>query len=65
MKVIINGKHLNISEKNLSELIQRLGFADKRIAVEYNQRIIPKVSYQDTKLYNGDCIEIIHAVGGG
>jgi len=47
------------------ELLQTLGYADKRVAVERNGEIVPKSQHGATVLRDGDQIEIVVAVGGG
>ena len=37
----------------------------ERIAVERNGEIIPKTSYQDIILQDGDVLEVVSFVGGG
>ncbi|HCW6213152.1 TPA: sulfur carrier protein ThiS, partial [Acinetobacter baumannii] len=51
--------------KNLLELIQYLALENKRYAIEFNSRIIPKSKLECTNISEFDRIEIIHAVGGG
>ena len=37
----------------------------KRIAIEINQTIVPRSAHTGTVLHSGDCVEIVHAIGGG
>ena len=46
-------------------LIDQLGYAGKRIAVERNGEIVPKSRHAATQLATGDQLEIVVAVGGG
>ena len=46
-------------------LIEQLGYAGKRIAVERNGEIVPKSQHGSTALAAGDQLEIVVAVGGG
>ena len=46
-------------------LIEQLGYAGKRIAVERNGEIVPKSQHANTELASGDQLEIVVAVGGG
>jgi len=46
-------------------LIEQLGYAGKRIAVERNGEIVPKSQHAATPLVSGDQLEIVVAVGGG
>jgi len=42
-----------------------LGHANKKIAVEVNEEIIPRSQLKNKLVVDGDKIEIINAVGGG
>jgi sulfur carrier protein len=46
-------------------LIDLLGYAGKRIAVERNGEIVPKSQHAGSSLATGDQLEIVVAVGGG
>ena len=66
MKIIVNGEEILLSEdSNIQDLINQLGFTNKRIAIEINEAIIPKSKYQSHSLKNHDRVEVINAVGGG
>ncbi|MBA3479506.1 MAG: sulfur carrier protein ThiS [Lautropia sp.] len=66
MKIILNGKpHPLERPMNVSELVDSLGFAGKRIAVERNDEIVPRSRHGRTPLASGDRVEIVVAVGGG
>jgi len=54
-------------DENLTaiELLEELGLADKKLALEINEEIIPRSSFAEHKINNADKIEIIHAIGGG
>ena len=49
----------------VADLIEQLGYAGKRIAVERNGEIVPKSQHAATLLAAGDQLEIVVAVGGG
>ena len=66
MKVLVNGENRELSATlTLSQLLDQLGLAGKRIAVEINENIIPKSQHPETTLKEDDKVEIIHAIGGG
>ena len=41
------------------------GYEQNRIAVERNGEIVPKASYGETRLQDGDVVEVVNFVGGG
>jgi len=50
---------------SVAALIAELGLVGKRIAVERNGDIVPRSSFADQQLADGDRLEIVVAVGGG
>lgn len=67
MTIVVNGNSLEISEsvKNVEELLVELRLADKSLIVEHNQNILTKEEHVNTKITDGDRLEIVHFVGGG
>jgi thiamine biosynthesis protein ThiS len=66
MKITLNGEQREISgEPSLLQFLADAGFAEKRIAVEINRRIVPRSTFADQRIHEGDRIEIVHAIGGG
>lgn len=66
MQIQLNGQPHTLSEPiSLAQLLDTLGLADKRVAVELNQDIIPRSRHAQTPLQDGDVVEVVHAIGGG
>ncbi len=64
--VTVNGTPYQFDRPvTLSELLQEMALAGKRIAVEKNGEIVPRSSFENAALDNGDQLEIVIAVGGG
>lgn len=63
--VKINGELLDVAGSTISEYIEKNNYDIKRIAVEKNGKIVPKTKYNETKLDEGDNVEIVSFVGGG
>ncbi len=62
----LNGDRRQLAaETSMIHLLEQLGLADKRVAVEYNLDILPKSQHVTTVLKSGDRVEIVHAIGGG
>ena len=62
----INGEARQFTDPlTVAGLIDQLGYAGKRIAVERNGEIVPKSQHVTTALAAGDQLEIVVAVGGG
>ena len=65
-KIQLNGKKVVIkSNYSLFELLKKYKLINKKIAVEHNGIIIPKINYKKRSLKNNDKIEIVHFIGGG
>tara|TARA_B100001105_G_C22076027_1_gene308722 strand:- start:308 stop:511 length:204 start_codon:yes stop_codon:yes gene_type:complete len=62
----INGIDKNIhSSTNLAELLLELEIVLPHCAVALNQEVVPNSKLKQTKIHDGDNVEIVHAVGGG
>jgi sulfur carrier protein len=49
----------------ITDLVQELSLAGKKIAVERNGEIVPRSAHGATLVADGDRLEIVVAVGGG
>lgn len=66
MKILLNGEPRQFdSPPTVAALVETLGYAGKRIAVERNGEIVPKGRYDETAVGPDDRFEIVAAVGGG
>ena len=64
--IIVNGKQIQLtSEMSVADYLEQNNYQIKRIAVELNEEILPKYSYSDTMLKDGDRLEVVTFVGGG
>jgi sulfur carrier protein len=66
MNITLNGDAREYPDKlSARELLRSLGLADKRLALEINQEIVPRSSFDSYIINPGDQVEIVHAIGGG
>jgi sulfur carrier protein len=66
MNIVLNGAPRTLeAPTSVAELIQALGYAGKRVAVERNGEIVPRSAHPQTLISSGDRLEIVVAVGGG
>ena len=65
MKLTINGEEKESTAATLDALVEELGMKGDRVAIELNREIIPRASWAQTLLRDGDKLEIVHFVGGG
>ena len=63
--VKVNGEELAVAGLSVSELLERLGYAGGRVAVELNGDIVRRDDYGATALHDGDVVEVGRFVGGG
>ena len=63
--VKINGEETDAAGRTVAEHIASAGFTPARVVVELNGGIVPKASYADTVLRDGDSVEIVCFMGGG
>jgi thiamine biosynthesis protein ThiS len=66
LQVELNGEPRELGEgTTLSALIEQLALAPERVAVELNRDVVRRADWPDTRLAEGDRVEIVHFVGGG
>ena len=64
--IIVNGEEFEIdSGSSVAKLVEKRGLDRSRVAVELNGEIVPRGTFDDTLLHDGDKVEIVHFVGGG
>ena len=64
--VSINGESRQFPQAvSVAALIEEMGLAGKRIALERNGEIVPRGRFAEQQLAEGDRLEIVVAVGGG
>lgn len=66
MFLCVNGEQKDVTEPiTILGLLQHLGLAETRVAVEVNQEVVPRAVHGAHALRSGDVVEIVHFVGGG
>ena len=66
MQIIINGESTTVSERlTAQQLLQELGIAGGKLALEINREIVPRSILSEYVIHPDDNVEIIHAIGGG
>ncbi len=66
MQIVLNGQTHEIElDATVVSLLERTGYATRRVAVEINREIVPKSEHAERRLNDGDCVEVVHALGGG
>lgn len=66
MQLTINGEDRRFtSTLTVRQLLDQLGLDSRKVALERNLEIVPRSTYAQVALENGDQLEIVHFVGGG
>jgi len=65
MKLTINGKAQNVQSASVAALVEELQLNPRQVAIEKNREIVPRSTYANEPLNDGDVIEVVAFVGGG
>ena len=66
MEILLNGEKRKIdSGLTLAKLIENLEIRVNSVAVEHNEKVIPRKNLEQIALNSGDKVEIVQFVGGG
>jgi thiamine biosynthesis protein ThiS len=64
--ITLNGDPFEVQGPlTVSELLVRLEIDARRVAVEHNLVVIKRAAFEQTRIVDGDEIEIVNFVGGG
>ena len=61
----VNGESMDMDGKTVANLLEAMDTSSQRVAVELNMDIVPRASYGETVLKDGDTVEVVRFVGGG
>jgi thiamine biosynthesis protein ThiS len=62
----LNGENRDLAEgATVASLLEDLGLAARKVAVERNREIVPRSEYASTRLQDDDALEVVHFIGGG
>ena len=66
MEIQLNGEQREVAPgTTVAMLVTELDLTGKRIAVEINEELVPRSSFDTHELNEGDAMEIVQAIGGG
>jgi sulfur carrier protein len=65
MKLILNGQDREVRAAQVEELVAELGLPLAAALVEHNGTALLRSEWAESKLRNGDRLEIIRMVAGG
>ncbi|MHB8624542.1 MAG: sulfur carrier protein ThiS [Sulfuricaulis sp.] len=66
MKITLNGREKSFEAPlTIAAMLQEMGLAERRVAVEINREIIPRSRHGEFFLQEHDRVEVVFAIGGG
>lgn len=66
VEITLNGETRRLDQPtSVRGLLESLGLDPAKIAVERNLEIVPRSTYEQVKVGEGDRLEIVHFIGGG
>ena len=65
MHVLVNGDRIRIDTDRLAEIVQALGFGDRKVVVAVNETFVAKTEWQSFQVRNEDRLDILSAMQGG
>jgi thiamine biosynthesis protein ThiS len=64
--ITVNGKRHELDPLgSVADLLEQLELTAQHVAVERNREIVPRATYAEAQLQDGDQLEIVTFVGGG
>ena len=66
LRITLNGEPRSITAGlSVAGLLDTLGLDRRKVAVERNEAIVSRSTYDQTAIEDGDQFEIVHFIGGG
>lgn len=66
MQITLNGKPEAVPDDlTVARLLDRLELQPVRVAVEINEDLVPRRTFDEKRVQDGDRVEIVTFVGGG
>lgn len=66
LSIRVNGEHRRVpGGTSVAEMVNLLGLDPLRVAIERNLAIVPRSTFGQIRVEDGDDYEIVHFVGGG
>ncbi len=66
MKLLVNGEEKVLADGiSVLDMLNALEIERRGIAVELNREVVPRGRHEETRLKEGDAVEVIRMVGGG
>lgn len=66
MTILMNGEKKSVPEgATVQSLLEQFGIHPSTVVVERNELVLPRTRFTETRILEGDKLEIVRFVGGG
>jgi sulfur carrier protein len=66
VRITVNGEAMDVEDGlSIDRLLEQLAVKREFTAVALNREVAPRSSYAETRLRDGDRVEIVRPMGGG
>jgi thiazole synthase len=66
ISVRVNGESRAVAfGSTIAEMLAEIGINPLKVAVERNLEIVPRSTFGEVRVHDGDSFEVVHFVGGG
>jgi sulfur carrier protein len=65
MRIQVNGSTLDVAAETLAALLRELDYDDRHVATALNHAFVRKTDRLETRLKDGDAVEIVSPRQGG
>lgn len=66
MLIFVNGAQRQLPDgSTMAALVTTMELAGQRFAIEVNEEIVPRSTFENYRLFEQDRVEIVQAIGGG
>lgn len=65
MKITLNGETAEIAAADLAAALEELGYGGAKVATAVNEDFVPVAERADTRLAEGDRVEVVAPMQGG
>jgi sulfur carrier protein len=65
MVLIVNGQRMETAANSLPALLQELDYGHRHLAIAVNHEVVPRASWAEAALKDGDAVEILTPRQGG
>ena len=65
MNITVNGIPYNVSSRMLDDVLDELGYTDRRVATAVNSQFVPSGTRKSITMTEGDTLEIVAPRQGG